>query len=78
MGAARKRIEPVEDRWLSMPKAAAELRCTRYLVSQFIARGLLRSDLAAGRTVVDREDVALLKAQREAERASHTEVVAAT
>lgn len=70
MEAARKQIVPLEDPWMSLPQAAAALRCTRYLVSQFIGRGHLRANLVAGRTYVLREDVERLQAEREASAAA--------
>jgi len=66
MDAARKLTDSLDDPWISMPKAAAELGCTRYLVTQFILRGQLKSTSADGRTFVDRKDVSRLKVKRKA------------
>lgn len=66
MKPARKKVEPADDRFMSQPKAAAELGCSRQGVLSFIARGELESELVAERVVVTRESVARLKSAREA------------
>ena len=70
MEAARKQETPGDDLWVSMYQAASTLKCSRYLVGQFIGRGKLTSNFVAGRTVVLRDDVERLRAEREAAAAS--------
>ena len=70
MDAARKNAETEQGNWLSMYQAAAVLGCTRYLVAQYIGRGRLRSTVFVGRTFVDGDDVARVKAEREAEQST--------
>lgn len=65
MKPARKKSEPVQDRWMSVLKAAAELRCSRHGVLVAIAQGELESGYVAERIVVSRESVAALRAARE-------------
>jgi hypothetical protein len=64
MPDARKKAEPLDDRWMSQPKAAAELGCSRQGVLALVAKGELESDYVAERVVISRESVARLKAKR--------------
>lgn len=65
MTSAGKNRELVEDRWLSLPKAASELGCSRQGVLIAIAKGELMSEHVAGRVVVSRESVEALNASRQ-------------
>lgn len=65
MNPARKDTDAVvDDRWMSQPKAAAEIGCSRQGVLAYIARGELESDVVAERIVISRESVARLVAKR--------------
>jgi hypothetical protein len=76
MKTARKKHEPVSDMWLSLPKAAAELGCSRQGILVAIAKGELLSDHVADRVVVSRESVDA-EIDRRKQRAANEEVVAA-
>lgn len=66
MMSARKKRDPVEDRWMSLPQAAAAIGCSRQGVLISIAKGDLRSEQVAGRIVVSRDSVDSLIARRTA------------
>lgn len=66
MTSAQKNRVARDDRWLSLPKAAAELRKSRQGVLIAIAKGELEAEQVAGRVVVSRESVQALKTAEEA------------
>lgn len=76
MKTARKKHEPLNDMWMSLPKAAAELGCSRQGILVAIAKGELISDHVADRVVVSRESVEA-EIERRKQRAANDEPAAA-
>jgi excisionase family DNA binding protein len=64
MTTARKKVDPAEDRWMSVQKAAAELGCSRQGVLVAVAKGELVSAHVAERVVISRDSVDALIATR--------------
>ena len=71
MNAARKNVEAtaVLDPWMTVPQAARAIGIANATVSSLALRGELRTQIVAGRTVVDRESVADYVARRDAAKA---------
>lgn len=51
----------MDDPWMSQPKAAEQLGCSRHRVLAYAADGELETSRIADRTVISRESVARLK-----------------
>jgi biotin synthase-related radical SAM superfamily protein len=64
METARKKVAPIEDRWMSVLKAAQALGCSRQGVLVSVAKGELEASHVAERVVVSRESVDALAASR--------------
>lgn len=57
MPTARKKAPPVDDRWMTFPEAARRIGITPFKVRSFALRGVLVTEVSAGRTVISRESV---------------------
>lgn len=78
MMPAGRKLEPLDDRWMSIPKAAAELGLSRQGVLVRVAKREIESEFVADRVVVSRASVAQLKEQLEEQRAARAGALVAS